>query len=415
MQSSNFDIAFLCGIFPEENYDDIVKNSKGNIQNASNELQKAYIDGLDKLNANTIKLINAPFIGSYPGSYKKLFVRRFEFSHSQYADDISVGFCNLSLINYFSKAKNLSREAFRWAKRNNGGKRKVLLAYSASYSMVKAISKIKKHFPDIITCLIVPDLPQYMTFSKHSKLWHFLVDNILVKPVMYNMKYVDTFIVLTKFFKNILHLEDKPYIVIEGIYNKHTELSINDDKDTNKRVLLYTGSLEQQYGIEDLINSFMLIDNMNYELWICGSGNAQDFVCDACNKDDRIKYFGQVSHQKSKALQMQADVLINPRSGLSGEYTYYSFPSKTIEYMASGKPVMLKKLPGIPDEYYNYVYVIPDGPVSIMSNYINHVLSLSDEELKQTGLKGKEFILNEKSTIVQCKKVIDMLDECIIK
>ena len=38
----------------------------------------------------------------------------------------------------------------------------------------------------------------------------------------------------------------------------------------------------------------------------------------------------------------------------------YSFPSKNMEYMVSGTPVLTTRLPGMPMEYYPYVYFIEE-------------------------------------------------------
>ena len=50
---------------------------------------------------------------------------------------------------------------------------------------------------------------------------------------------------------------------------------------------------------------------------------------------------------------------MNPRF-TGAEYTLYSFPSKNIEYMVSGTPVITTRLAGIPDDYYPYVFVFEE-------------------------------------------------------
>ncbi len=404
------DIAFLCGIFPGNMRNEIMSNSRGNVQNAANELQKAYIRGLEKVNHAPVKLINAPFLGSYPRNYKKAYVKKYRFSHTPGAKDISVGFFNVTGINNYHKALGLEREAEKWAGKDSHGKKKVLLAYSATYSVLRALSGIKRKHPEIITCLIAPDLPQYMNFAVHSNLWYYLVNQFLISPLDRYLKQVDTFVVLTRYFAERLPMEGKPYVIIEGICRPVPGFVKEQPiKTTKNKVLLYTGSLERQYGIIDLIKAFLLIPKKNYELWICGSGNARNYVMQAEEKDPRIKYFGQVTYSEALALQQQADVLINPRSGISGEYTKYSFPSKTLEYLASGKPVLMKRLPGIPEEYYKYVYIIPDGPTYVMSVYIELILSLPKEYLEAEGMRGREFVLTSKNQVTQCGKVLKML------
>ena len=39
----------------------------------------------------------------------------------------------------------------------------------------------------------------------------------------------------------------------------------------SEKTILYTGSLASRYGIKNLINSFPLINDKEYSLWICGA------------------------------------------------------------------------------------------------------------------------------------------------
>ena len=57
---------------------------------------------------------------------------------------------------------------------------------------------------------------------------------------------------------------------------------------------------------------------------------------------------GCVTNDEIVRLQCEATLLVNPRPS-DKEFCKYSFPSKTIEYMASGTPVLMTKLPGVPD------------------------------------------------------------------
>ena len=83
-------------------------------------------------------------------------------------------------------------------------------------------------------------------------------------------------------------------------------------------------------------------------------------VKEAAQKDGRIQYKGFLPKGEIAALQTQCDVLINPRTD-EGEYTKYSFPSKTMEYLLSGSKVVMYRLSGIGEEYYRYIRTI-DAP-----------------------------------------------------
>lgn len=105
---------------------------------------------------------------------------------------------------------------------------------------------------------------------------------------------------------------------------------------------------------------------------------------------------------------MKETLLIKPRP-TDEEYTKYLFPSKNMEYMVSGTPVLTTKLPGMPKEYNDYVYLIEDETVEGLATTFENLLSKPKEELYAKGLKAKNFVLQEKNNVVQARKTIDML------
>ena len=106
---------------------------------------------------------------------------------------------------------------------------------------------------------------------------------------------------------------------------------------------------------------------------------------------------------------MKVTLLINPRP-TNEEYTKYSFPSKNMEYMVSGTPILTTKLPGMPKEYYKHVYLIEEENVDGLKNILIDILNKPVEELYKFGNGAKEFVLNKKSNIMQAKKIINMID-----
>ena len=170
--------------------------------------------------------------------------------------------------------------------------------------------------------------------------------------------------------------------------------------------VLYTGTLNRELGIGELLTAFETIKNCR--LWLCGKGDMEQEAALAAEKHDNIHYFGFVSQQEALMLQKKADILINPRSG-KGAFTRYSFPSKTLEYMRSGKPVVCYPLEGIPAEYADYLtYILREGADGIQQT-IQSLLALTAEERHEIGMKAKEYALSEKNATVQCKRLMRFL------
>ena len=126
------------------------------------------------------------------------------------------------------------------------------------------------------------------------------------------------------------------------------------------------------------------------------------------SSDSRIEYRGLVPTDEVRVLQKKVTVLVNPRHSTE-EFTKYSFPSKTLEYMASGTPVLMSPLPSMPEEYKQYLYLFEDESVNGMKLMIEKVCSLSILELNDKGTSAKIFVHNYKSSKEQIKKILKLI------
>ena len=171
---------------------------------------------------------------------------------------------------------------------------------------------------------------------------------------------------------------------------------------------LYTGRLNRRYGIELLLQAMKELPDPDIELWLCGSGEMEEEIRTYAAQDSRIRFFGFLPHEEAMQLQKQATVLVNPRTN-QGEYTKYSFPSKTMEYMASGRPVMMFRLDGIPGEYDPFLTYIPEESAASIRNTVESLRELSPSELDAMGARGRDFVLKNKNRNVQMHRVLDFI------
>ena len=81
-------------------------------------------------------------------------------------------------------------------------------------------------------------------------------------------------------------------------------------------------------------------------------------------------------------MQHKATILVNPRTS-EGEFTKYSFPSKTMEYLLAGKSVVINRIPGIPEEYFNYVYTPKDESIEALAECLTNVLDINRDIRKK--------------------------------
>lgn len=402
---NHLDIVFLGGLFPKDMENEIYKKSEGPVQVAANNLQWNLVKGLDKCNKKPVKIINSLFIGSYPKLYKDLMIKTYEFEHTQKSLDINVGFLNIFLIKNILKYWTLKPYLKKWAQGIKDNK--VIIAYSLNYTFVKCLKYIKKVNPKITTCIIVPDLPEYMNLSNNVSYLYRFLKYFEIRNIKKNSIYINSYVLLTEQMAKFLNLDTK-YTVVEGISSDEFNKIKVDKEDDKLKTVLYTGTLNEKYGVLDLVEAFSKIKDKNYRLIICGLGDSVDKIKKIADLDHRIIFKGQIKRDEILKLQISATVLVNPRKN-NEEFTKYSFPSKILEYLSSGTPVIAYKLDGMPNEYNDYIFYLEDNNLETLTEKIIKVCSTDTKDLNDFGLKAKKFVNNNKNKMVQCEKILRMI------
>jgi glycosyltransferase involved in cell wall biosynthesis len=247
---------------------------------------------------------------------------------------------------------------------------------------------------------IVTDLPD-MLLGKKDRINNWII------------RLYDQYILLTEqmndyIISNITH-KQKPYSIVEGMVDVDMgKKSIPEYKKYSKKVCMYAGILDRKYGIEMLVKGFDKANIPDSELHIYGDGEYKDELLKVCKKNSNIKYFGLKPNSYIVKEQQKATLLVNPRPS-DEEFTKYSFPSKNMEYMASGTPALMTRLPGMPEEYLEYVYILEDESIDGMAEKMKEILNLSKEENMEKGRKAKEYVLKKKSNINQAERVMKWL------
>lgn len=352
----NVNVLFLCGVFDKEAAQEVVNQAVGPVEYSAIVFQEKMISGFKKTGVD-LQILSAPFIGAYPKRSKTVYFKGFEKDNSEYQ---YVSFNNIWGYRNFSRAHALKKKIKDFADDKTDG-RKLIVVYSAHEPFLEAAIYAKKLNPQIKICYVVPDLPQYMNLDANRSFIYDFFKKIDILRMNRYIKYVDSFVLLTEHMKEIINVGNRPSMIVEGIVDGIDEISETSvDKCGNEKYLVYTGKMNEKFGVKDLVNAFRNMRNNDYRLVLCGSGDCDSYIEEAACSDKRIMYLGQVTPEKAREWQEKADVLVNPRSN-NEEYTKYSFPSKNIEYLLTGNPVVAYKLDGMGEEYINFIYIIDES------------------------------------------------------
>ena len=246
---------------------------------------------------------------------------------------------------------------------------------------------------------IITDLPDMLGGGSFSR-----------KMANFVIRHCTDYVLLTEAMNDYIRNPGKPYVILEG----HADISMKEkmpsmDKKQPVRTVFYAGGVSRQYGLADLTEGFLQSDLPNTRLEIYGPGDYVQELQSIAEKDPRVFYGGMLLNTEIVAKEQEATLLVNPRP-THEEFVKYSFPSKTMEYMASGTPVLTTRLPGMPKEYYPYVYFIEEESADGIAAALKAVLEHTDEELFRKGQEARDFVLNGRNNVVQAKKLLQMLE-----
>lgn len=312
---------------------------------------------------------------------------------------------------YISQAKNRKVNRFlvmmrafshimRWAKAHKDGIVICDIVLGELSMALMAARKLKK----IRTAAIVTDVPSVRAGEKRTGL-----RALPVKIKNSVIKSYDSYIFLTEQMNKLLNVKKRPYVIIEGFADEGVLEKPNTIENKHpQKVIMMAGLLEEIFGVEALLNAFQKIDCPDAVLRFYGKGSSVSAIEAAAINDSRISYCGELKNSQIVEEEKRATLLINPRPAV-GEWTAFSFPSKNIEYMASGTPLVAYDLPCIPREYLPYFYQITDG--NQMSQLLQELLYKDPAELHSSGLKAQKWVTEHKSVKVQAAKVVRMLQK----
>lgn len=153
--------------------------------------------------------------------------------------------------------------------------------------------------------------------------------------VLRNIKKSNAFFSLSQGLLCALHVEEKPSVVFEGVVEEEALLPIAFPK---RSYLYFGGSIKERYGIQNLVNAY-LRTKPDYDLVIAGHSDRNAVPFQAALSYPRVHFLGQVDARENASLQAGAALLVNPRP-YDEVLDKQSVPSKMLEYLMSGSPIL---------------------------------------------------------------------------
>lgn len=338
---------------------------------------------------------------------KKIFFRR----KSEVEDDIKFNYCamiNLPFLKYISLFFSSIKIVKKWCKNVKKDEEKIIIydAYCPVISNV-AVAYAKKYNIDVVA--LYTDVPKCMDSSlkKSKNIMKRILNNIYISMDNKSNKIAKGYILLTEQMNEVVNKDNKPYIVVEGMVDYKIK---NEKKDIEKYkdfTLMYAGGLYEKYGVKMLVEAVEKLKEVKLNLY--GEGELVSWLKTKYSKSQNINYGGTLLNDEILLEEKRSTLLVNPRF-TNEEYTKYSFPSKNMEYMVSGTPLLTTKLPGMPEEYNDYIYLIKNENLEGFILSIRKAVNQTKEQREKKGKKAQQFVLENKNNIEQTKRIINFIN-----
>lgn len=202
----------------------------------------------------------------------------------------------------------------------------------------------------------------------------------------------------------------RPRLHLDGGISEIRFTSHIDEEKSNsdRRVVMYTGALSRYGGAGFLARAFHRLDAPNAELRIYGKGTDPE-VEHLAAIDPRIRLMGFVPDQELERVSRRADVFVNPRpSNVPGNEK--NFPSKVIEYLSYGRPVISTWTEGLSPDYRDVLIVLEEENESNLAEAIRSVLGWSSHQKLIVAERAARF-LETRSWSAQASKLAAWMEQ----
>lgn len=222
-------------------------------------------------------------------------------------------------------------------------------------------------------------------------------------------KYMSASMALNSNVFKYLNLDNKPCLHTKIGHDLLKENFIYSHQQNKKKTIVYTGTLINYDGTKQLLEAMEILNPDEYCLHIYGKGPYQKLVEQYENSHKNIKYFGYLKNSEMKRVMQEADLLINPR--IDNKYTdIFGFPSKVIEYLLSGTPVLTTRFAAMPKEYEEFVYIIESQTGEGIAEAVRNVFFDSESIRLDKSKKAYNYIFQNNKYSVIVDEMIKFID-----
>jgi hypothetical protein len=169
----------------------------------------------------------------------------------------------------------------------------------------------------------------------------------------------------------------------------------------------FAGALSEPAGVNLLLDAIPHVTDPTLEFWFSGRGTLEERLKQQAASDPRIRFFGFVTEEHYSEMLQKAAVLVNPRPSRLLE-NRYNFPSKLMEYLAAGRPILSTATSDVAEHYANAVIVLTDETPEGLARCIEHAVAAPVAERAAIGARARAAVEGV-TWRTQAEKILDFI------
>ena len=289
------------------------------------------------------------------------------------------------------KLLNLGRRINKALDKNEEGS--VVLVDVLNLSLLRKACKVAKRLTAKIYG-ICTDNPLNISFTSES------YNEKLLKLI----HSLDGYICLTEKINELLNVNNKPYVLIDGISE---DMIIDVPVEVEGDYIFFGGSLMKEYGILSLVDAFEKLNKKKLKLVIAGHHENQEFL-DYIKDKQNVVYVGPLDYKSVISYEKDAICCVNPRP-INPKIDDYSIPSKVLEYLSVGSITISVENKLLKERYGDAIVWAKSGDSDDLCLALKKALKLSENEKHELFVAAVS--LTQKYT--SFKTVCNLIDKAL--
>jgi glycosyltransferase involved in cell wall biosynthesis len=241
---------------------------------------------------------------------------------------------------------------------------------------------------------VVTDLPS--SLSKPSRTLQWVYENIM--PMMTG------FICLTEGLNQHVNTQHKPVIYLPGFCEERHASSPH-----KKPYFFFSGALYERYGIHQLLQAFIKLNQPDIDLVIAGHGPESTLIERLSQSYPNIQFLGLIDQQTVYRYQADALANLNPRLR-DDHFDQLSIPSKMFDYLSSGVPTISVIHPFFYTRFPKDVEWLDEGSIDEWVFRLKQFLASDLSLLRDEAQRLKQKMLATFNHHSQGQMIVDFLN-----